>query len=56
MLKKEWDESQKERKIKEIELFLVSPRRKRHQKKGKKGEKCQWNDFKSYENYYFNAA
>ena len=49
-------ESKKERKIEEIEWFVVSQHRRRHQKKVKQREICSWNDFKSYENYHFNIV
>ena len=50
ILKKERNES------KEMEWFIVSQRRRRHQKKVKQGEICPLNDFKSYKNYYSNVV
>ena len=53
VLKKERNDSKKERKIEEIESFVNSQRRRRHQKKVKQGEICPRNDFKSCEYNYF---
>ena len=56
ILKKERNKRKKERKIKEIDWFVVSQHWRRHQKKVKQGETCLRNDFKSYENYLVNVV
>ena len=56
IIKKERNESKKERKIEEIAWFAVSQCRRRYQKNVKQRETWPRNDFKSYENYYFSIA
>ena len=56
ILKKERNESKKEKKIKEIDWFVVSQHWRRGQLKVKQREKYPQNDFKSYENYYFTVV
>ena len=52
ILKKERNESEKERKIEEIEWFVVSPASKKTPIESKTRRDMSTNDFKSYENYF----